>query len=295
MKDNTKLMDQFLNRLYGSNKSKQTIVNYEVDLKIHLKFLDSKGLHVTDVGLEDLEAYAVHLKDSTYGNGRHYSESTIARRISSMRSFYNYLAIRKIIKENPSNNLESPAQNNGFEPEFIEEKDMIRLNKATEGETHEIRDGLILGIFTTTGIRLSELHQLDVEDISDTSIRIQRGKGNKSRTVFISKRLAKKLASYTKDKRKDSPLFTSQKGGRLSTKAIQTLVKKYMDKIGLDTDKLTTHSLRHSFASNMLKKGVDIVAIQKALGHSSLETTQKYAHTLDSTRQEAANLTENLI
>lgn len=295
MKTNMQLVEEFLNRLYGSNKSKQTIINYKADLKRYLEFLD--GQSVVDVDLQKLEEYTVYLRNATYGDDKHYSDSTIARRVSSVRSFYNYLRVRGIVEKDPTQDLEMPTQTQGFEPSFIEE-DMIRkLVNSTKGETHEVRDRLILSIFVTTGMRLSELQGLNKEDIDGTVIQILKGKGNKNRRAYISDKLADEIQKYIEEQgtQDRSPLFLSQKNSRLSVRAIQKTVKKYINKIGLDTDKFSTHSLRHSFASTMLQKGVNIVAIQESLGHSSLETTQKYAHTLDSTRQKAADLMADMI
>lgn len=295
MKKNMQLVEEFLNRLYGSNKSKQTIVNYRADLKRYLEFLE--GQSVSEVDLQKLEEYTVHLRNATYGDNKHYSDSTIARRVSSVRSFYNYLRVRGIVEKDPTQDLEMPTQTQGYEPSFIEDGMIKKLVNSTKGETHEVRDKIILSIFVTTGMRLSELQGLNKEDVDGTVIQILKGKGNKNRRAYISNKLADEIQEYVERQNIEdgSPLFLSQKNSRLSVRAIQKTVKKYMDKVGLDTDRFSTHSLRHSFASTMLQRGVNIVAIQESLGHSSLETTQKYAHTLDSTRQEAADLMADII
>lgn len=288
---NEELLQQFLNRLDGLNKSKHTITSYRVDLNFYLNYIDSEGLGLREVDLQVLEGYSVYLKYATYGEGKTYSENTIVRRITSVRLFYDYLYKRKVIKENPASDLELPEKLDGSEPSFITQAQVKKLIQATQGETHEERDALILKIFITTGLRLSELVALDKEDIVGTILSVKKGKGNKTRKVFINEILADEIENYkTQTPCENKSLFMSQKGNRLSNVAVQTLVKKYMGKIGLDLDKFSTHNLRHSFASIMLEKGADIVSIQQSLGHSSLETTQRYVHLLDKTRQESADM-----
>lgn len=285
-----KLIEQFLNKLYGGNKSPKTIINYRVDLVFYLEYLAEVEKSVVEVDLQILEGYTVYLKKATYGNGKHYAENTIARRISSVRSFYDYLRMRKIVSEDPAIDLEVPSTTKGEEPSFVTIDKVRELIESTKGETHETRDRIILKLFVSTGLRLAELHSLDTTDIEDTQITIRRGKGNKTRRVFITEDLAEEISDYVASREDETvPLFMSQKGSRISESSIQRLVKKYMGKIGLDLDKFSTHSLRHSFASIMLEKNVDIVTIQKSLGHSSLETTQRYVHALDDSRQKAAD------
>lgn len=285
------LVEQFLQKLYGGNKSPKTITNYRVDLNFFLDYMEQEQVAVVDADLQILEGYTVHLRDMTYGNNKRYSENTVARRISTLKSFYDYLRARGIIKDDPSKDLASPKVETGKEPVFIPKGKISKLVASTIGETHEVRDRLILKLFMSTGMRLAELGGLDVSDIDGTQITIRKGKGNKTRRVFISEELVEEIKIYTGNRHDIiEPLFISQKGTRLSERSIQRVVKKYMEKVGLDLDKFSTHSLRHTFASIMLQQGVDIVTIQKSLGHSSLETTQRYAHTLDENRQKAADI-----
>lgn len=284
------LIEQYLQKLYGSNKSPKTITNYRVDLEVFLGYMSSRLEPVTEADLQTLEGYTVYLRDAVYGSNKRYSENTIARRISTVKSFYNYMRARGIIKEDPSLDLESPKTESGKEPVFIPREKIAQLIASTIGEAHGQRDRLILKMFISTGMRLSELEGLNVSDIDGTQVTIRKGKGNKTRRVFISEELLQEVREYL-DGREGAtePLFISQKNSRLSERSIQRAVKKYMEKTGLDLEQFSTHSLRHTFASIMLQKGVDIVTIQQSLGHSSLETTQRYAHTIDDSRQKAAN------
>lgn len=294
--EDLKLIEQFLTRLYGSNKSNLTVTNYRTDLKFYLDFLSIEKLEVAEVDLQTLEGYTVYLKDYQYQDGKYYAESTIARRISAVKSFYNYLRMRKIVAEDPTLDLESPETVKGGEATFIPREKVKELIASTKGETHEIRDRLILKLFIFTGIRLAELQGLNKSDIDGTQITVHKGKGNKTRRVFITSDLVKELDDYLNKRDKNiEALFISQKNNRMDRSSIQRVVKKYMKKTKIDTDEFSTHSLRHTYASLMLQNDVDIVTIQKSLGHSSLETTQRYVHTLDESRQKAANVMGSIL
>ena len=294
MLDN-QLIENFLNKLYGDNSSKHTITNYKVDLEFYLNYLESKDLTITEVTLEQLEGYKAHLRNTTYGNGKHYSENTRARRISSLKSFYDYLHERDIIVKNPAHKLTVPKKEIGTVPVFMTQQQAQRLINATECEFHELRDKTIITLFLTTGMRLSELAGLNIDDITQTQIKIKQGKGNKTRTVNISNDVADLLQEYIQDNKysNGNALFTSQKNNRMSESAIQKAIEKYIKKAGLD-ESLSVHSLRHAFASTLVRNKVNLNTIRELMGHSSLRTTQIYTHVLDEDKQEAADIIGNL-
>lgn len=293
------LIENFLNKLYGDNKSKNTTASYKVDLELFVKYLESKNSTITEATIDTLEGYKAYLRDVTYtkkdkkGNLiiMHYSENTRARRISSLKSFYEFLYKRKIIKENVSDDLTIPKKESGSKPVYMSLKQSQKLIKGTEGELHSFRDKIILTMFLTTGMRLSELINLDTTDITDGIITIRNGKGNKTREVNINQNLANSIKEYltTRKFTDGKAMFTSQKGNRMSVSAVQWLVDKYIDKAGLDTTIYSTHKLRHTAATLMLQNNDDITTIRENLGHSSLKTTQIYAHVLDKSKQESAN------
>ena len=296
MVDDKMLIDNFINKLYGDNSSKHTTVNYRVDLKFYLKYLHSQNLSITEVNLEQLEGYKAYLRDATYGNGKHYSENTRARRISSLKSFYNYLYERDIVKANPADRLTVPKVEQDKAPIFMTQEQAQKLINATEGEAHALRDRSILTLFLTTGMRLSELVNLNVSDVNGTQIQISKGKGNKSRSVNISQGTSQLIQKYLNSREHEysEALFTSQQSPRVSESAVQQLiVSKYIKKAGLNKN-LSTHKLRHTAATLMLRNNVDLNTIKEILGHSSLKTTQIYMHTQDEDKQNAANVVGNL-
>lgn len=287
-----KLIDSFLNSLYGDNKSKNTIKDYRVDLNAYVDYLKLQGVKIEEATIEHLDGYKAYLRDITYGkNNKHYSENTRVRRISSLKSFYSFLYRRKLVPENIAHDMTIPEKEDGLEPVFLTLEEAKRIIQATEGETHELRDRIILTMFLTTGMRLSELVNLDFDNIDGKIISIRQGKGNSSRKVNINNDLVELLNEYKENmKYKDGKaIFVSQQKKRMSTKAVQNLVDKYIEKAGLDTEIYSTHKLRHTAATLMLVQKVDISTIQKVLGHKNLSTTQIYAHVLEESMQEAAD------
>lgn len=289
-KESKQLIENYLNMLYGDNRSDNTIDNYKIDLEMFVEYMESKDLSITEATLEQLEGYKAHLRNVTYGNGKKYSENTRARRISSLKSFYEYLYDREIILRNPSHKLTIPKVEQGAEPIYMSKEEAQSLITATKGSLHEFRDKIILIMFLTTGMRLSDLANLNINSITGTTITIKHGKGNKARKVNISQGLVDMIEEYLATRNfTGEALFYSQKGNKLSTCAIQDLVKKYINKAGLDTNIYSTHKLRHTAATLMLQNKDDIATIRENLGHASLRTTQIYAHVLDETKQESAN------
>lgn len=289
--DAKRLIDSFLNSLYGDNKSKNTIKDYRVDLNAYVLYLKSQDTNVKDATINHLDGYKAYLRDITYGKNKHYAENTRVRRISSLKSFYNFLYRRKLIPENIANDMTIPQKEDGLEPIFLTMDEAKRVIKATEGETHELRDRIILTMFLTTGMRLSELVNLDFDNIEGKTVSIRQGKGNSSRKVNISNNLVDLLEEYKENmKYQDGKaIFVSQMQKRMSVRTVQNLVDKYIGKAGLDTDIYSTHKLRHTAATLMLVQKTDISTIQKILGHKNLSTTQIYAHVLEESMQEAAN------
>lgn len=285
------LIENFLNSLYGDNCSKHTISNYKIDLNFFIEYLKIKNLTVTDATLEVLEGYKAHLRDVTYGNGKHYSENTRARRISSLKSFYEFLFDRDIIASNPAHKLKIPKKEKGAVPVFMTQKEARKLIDATVGARNELRDKTIITLFLTTGMRLSELAGLNITDIVGSEVTISKGKGNKTRTVNISKNVSDLVKEYLKNRKYEDgdAVFVSEQNKRMSDRTIQSVIEKCIKKAKLDK-RLTTHSLRHSFASMLVKNKVDLNTVRELLGHSSLTTTQIYTHVLDEDKREAANI-----
>jgi integrase/recombinase XerD len=304
-------VNNFLNYLRTiRGKSENTIYNYKIDLSLLFRFMKLyKGLvkkdedfddifigdvdnkFIENISLEDLYAFLSFVE-----NYRHNGNYSRARKVATIKSFYKYLSSKaKIITYNPAIELESPKiySRNPVHLSLTESKDLL---KVVDGENKE-RDYCILMIFLNCGLRLSELVGIDISKIKDDTLSII-GKGNKERTVYLNDACLIAIKKYLpvrnlrvenvcSDVDKDA-LFLSRKNKRISKRTVEVLVKKYVKKANLDSDKYTPHKLRHTAATLMYKYGnVDIRSLQQILGHESVSTTQIYTHIDDDKLREA--------
>jgi len=214
------------------------------------------------------------------------SPASIERHLSSLRSFFNFLVKKGAVKYNPAKLVKSPKKEKKL-PKVLSPDEVFALLEAPSGEDLlSVRDRAILELFYASGLRLSELAGLNLEDLdlSQGLIRVM-GKGKKERVVPIHQRAKDKLKKWLErradlkksvlDEDARRAVFLSKKGSRLSARAIELLLGKYLKKAGIYRP-ATPHSLRHSFATHLLDSGMDIRSIQELLGHSSLSTTQRY-------------------
>lgn len=270
--------------------SNNTVRNYEIDLRQFFEYLKKNNGDPADLDTIDFRVIRGYLG----GLFKRYKKTTIARKLSAIRSFFNYIERNGQREGNPAAEISSPKQGN-YIPEYLNIDDMFRLlQTAAVSNPLESRDLAILELLYSCGIRVSELTGLNLSDI-DFDQRLVRviGKGNKERIVPIGKKALEAVGNYIKStdrlRRKgrnleesgDSPLFLNNRGGRLSSRSVSTLIKKYVTESGL-VNGITPHSIRHTFATHLLDSGADLRSVQELLGHVSLSTTQKYTHvTLD--------------
>jgi|TARA_B110000495_G_C23022545_1_gene606879 site-specific recombinase XerD len=211
-----------------------------------------------------------------------YSNKSILRIISHLRSFCNILAKKKIISNNFFNDLSNPKIEKKL-PIVATIKEIDQLIDSIDlTKKYGIRDKSIIEIIYSTGMRVSELHKLNLGDIDlEMNQAIVFGKGNKYRSVIFgnsAKNLLKKyLLNRDKFKINEKAFFLNNRGERLSIRTIQYIVKKYVSLSMLD-NKFHTHTLRHSFATHLLDGGADLRVVQELLGHSSAKTTEIYTH-----------------
>jgi len=233
------------------------------------------------VRTDSVRSYLAHL------NGRHYSKATIARKLATLRSFYKYLVKRGRIGSNPVSAVRTPKQEKKL-PRFLEYEEVKRLLETPPINTWlGARDRAILETLYSTGIRVSELVGLNMDDIDFLGEVVHiRGKGKKERIAPISSSALQVIQHYMefRNKRAQSNpnfdtkvLFVNKHGRRLSTRSIRRKMDKYLKMAGLDPS-ISPHTLRHSFATHMLNNGADLRSVQELLGHQSLSTTQVYTH-----------------
>jgi len=225
----------------------------------------------------DLRAYLGDLRRADY------SRATIARKIATLRSFYKFLARQGEVPSNPVKVIRTPRQEKRL-PKFLSPAEVERLLATPNGQDLlSLRDAAMLEVLYSSGIRVSELVGLNLEDV-DTIGEVARvsGKGRRQRLAplgsFALRALNRYLASRAKSAVRDTEaVFVNRHGARLSARSVRRKLAKYLAAAGLDPH-ASPHTLRHSFATHMLERGADLRAVQEMLGHRSLSTTQIYTH-----------------
>ncbi|MGD0274685.1 MAG: tyrosine recombinase XerC [Syntrophales bacterium] len=210
---------------------------------------------------------------------------TIARKLSAIRAFFNYLIRQGKLHSNPADLVQAPTAEK-YVPRVLSVDEVFSLLEGTyPPDEMGLRDRAILELFYSSGVRLSELAGMNIEDLDfgQSLVRV-RGKGNKERVVPVGRVALMSLRTYIDKKLEKAPegkpgsqraLFTGRSGSRLNVRTISRILQKYVSKSGLDR-RVSPHTLRHSFATHLLDAGADLRAIQELLGHESLSTTQKY-------------------
>ena len=217
---------------------------------------------------------------------QNYSKSTVARKLATLRSFYKFLLRRGYIKTHPLVTIRTPKQEKRL-PKFLELDDINKLLATPDDNTLlGARDRAMLEVLFSTGVRVSELVDLNFVDVDfdGGAIRV-RGKGKKQRTAPIGPTAIAAISRYLELRRADArsasfdqeALFVNKHGQRISTRSVRRKLDKYLVECGLDPS-ISPHTLRHSFATHMLNNGADLRSVQELLGHQSLSTTQVYTH-----------------
>lgn len=280
-----KLLEDFLIYVDTSNSgSEHTKESYYRDIHRFMEYLNSEG--VTDV--KDTDRYVVmgyvsHLRTSQF-NGKTLSSRTIARNLSSLRSFFKYLTMMKITDSNPFASVSISVPKNRL-PDYLFEDEVDALLKCFDlNDDLGYRNRALFETMYGCGLRVSEAADLKIEDIdfADRVIRVV-GKGSKARIVPFYQIISDLLEKYIRNIRvryvgDDCPyVFVNRNGKKLTTRGIEYLLDKTVRDNGLPF-KLHPHTLRHSFATHLLDAGVDLRLVQELLGHSNLSTTQIYTH-----------------
>lgn len=294
----SKNLEEFLDYLkIEKNRSENTLRSYQTDLELLLEFLTNKGVSDWNESTSDLiKEWIIDLKRKQISN------TTITRRISSVKVFFGFLIKRNLIETNPTLKLISPKLNKVL-PNVLGQKQAEQLltqaaNVEIEEEAVEvrIRDYAILEVLYSTGIRVSELVGLNLEDINFSNLTLKvLGKGRKERVVPFGIPARDAIDKYLDESRNKfnnkniDALFLGQRGNRLNVRQVRRILNKAMSQIE-NGKEISPHDLRHSAATHMLEAGADLRIVQELLGHSSLATTQKYTHvTIERLREVFAN------
>mgnify|MGYP005632099489 CR=1 FL=1 len=259
MNDVIEVINSFSTFLELKGYSSETIKQYCYDIKL---FLRHTGKKPWEIEKGDIMSFLVHLKKE-----HNYRNTTLYRKLACLKTFYSFLVDNGYVSENVIDKIDRPKLPKRL-PTALTKEEVEKLLKAAENE----RDKIIVRALYSTGVRVSELCNLKWDDINLDSGEVRvRGKGNKERIVLMDAETLNLLKEYKEKHPSKEKVFP------ISPRTVQRIVKKVAEKAGI-RKKCTPHALRHSLATHLLEKGVDIRIIQELLGHSSLSTTQIYTH-----------------
>lgn len=277
---NIKELNDYLEYLkYQKNYSDYTIESYKHDIIEYLEYLNSENLNYKDIEYSDIRFYLMYLKDTKKDDN-----TSINRKLSSLRGFYKYLANDKVVSSNVFSLVNGPKRSKKL-PRYFEYNELEELFNVPDTRTPlGQRDSLILEMLYATGVRVGELVNIKVSDI-DLGRRniIILGKGNKERFVTYGEYCEDILKTYLNNGRallniKDSDyLFLNNNGGQLTDRGVRFILDKLIQKTSLNKN-ISPHMIRHSFATHLLNEGCDLLTVQKLLGHESIKATQIYTH-----------------
>lgn len=253
------------------NYSPHTILNYRLDLEEFAKF--NHNIPVTQVEYTTLRRFLAHMRELKL------KPRSVARKLSSIRSFFKYLQREKIVEKNPAALLVTPKLDKPL-PHFLSESEAVQLiNAPNSDKLSDNRDKAIFEVLYSTGIRVSELVGMDIDDVDFISnIARVMGKGRKERIIPIGDTALDVLKKYIDSRAHQSnALFLNKSGGRLSDRSVRNIINKFILKEAM-RQHVTPHMFRHSFATHLLNRGADLRSVQELLGHVNLSTTQIYTH-----------------
>jgi len=264
---------------YEKNYSELTINGYLKDLDLFLEFLNENNIkNYNDIEYSDIRLYVNYLYELKYTN------KTISRHISALRSFFKYLKTNNKIKNNPNILISNPKIEKRL-PKYLNFNDIDKLLNSYDNNNYiGLRNSLILEMLYSTGIRVSEISNIKLKDISnvDKNIKIS-GKGNKERIVYFGSKCYELIKMYLNNSYNKlninnlEYLFLSKTGKKINDREIRKIVDDAA-KISNIEMKISPHVLRHTFATHMLNEGADLRSVQELLGHENLSTTQIYTH-----------------
>lgn len=265
------------------HKSLNTVESYKRDVTQYISYLNGTG--VTDISSTTkttVLSYLLYLQKE----GR--ASSTVSRTLASLRSYYLFMMQNGVVKSNPTSNLEAPHVEKKIPKILSGEEVELLLEQPKNCDNKGIRDKAMLELLYATGIRVSELINLDVSDVNVPMSFVRCKGGKKERIIPMGHQAKDALENYINNVRKymvkdenETALFVNCSGARLSRQGFWKLIKYYQHIAGIETD-ITPHTLRHSFAAHLLENGADLHSIQEMMGHADISSTQVYSRMMNS-------------
>ena len=267
---------EYLTEIRGS--SENTAASYKRDLYSFTRFLEENGIHnIKDVNRTNIMAYIYELEREDK------APATISRNAASIRSYFIYLARKRIIDDNPAEGLETPKVEKRM-PAILSLSDVERLLEQPDvTDVKGIRDKAMLEVLYATGMRVTELISLEISDINMEMEYLSCKNGEKTRIIPLGSKALEALDEYLRKARmsmsrdeREKTLFVNCFGHPMTRQGFWKIIKVYAKKAGIKED-ITPHMLRHSFAVHLIENGADLQAVQEMMGHSDISTTQMYA------------------
>jgi integrase/recombinase XerD len=262
--------------------SENTLAAYRNDLFQFADYLKNRASTWAEVDQAMILGYIMYMKGD-----QEYASSTVARKVAAIKSFFHYLAERGQVPDDPTATLDSPKVRKRL-PRAISQEDMERLlnEPAKEQTPKALRDRALLELLYATGLRVTELVMLNVDDVNlpSRTVRVAHAKENRDRQVPVHQRALDPLAAYmergrvhllSKNNPEERALFLNHRGQRLTRQGLWLIVKHYVREVGI-SEEVTPHTLRHTFATHLLDQKADLELVQELLGHANISTTQVY-------------------
>ena len=271
---------EFRNYLLKERRYPDTTINsYERDITQYYEFLKKNKIEDKNITNDEIRSYLKYMDELKY------SKSTISRNLSALRHYYNFLMITYDYKNNPFKQIRNPKKDKKI-PNFLQYDELENIiNSIPLDNALDVRNRLIIELLYATGLRVSELTSLEVNQInySEREIKVV-GKGNKERIVYFGEYCEEILKLYLSQYRnellqgkKNDALLLNKDGDPLSSRGVELIINNIIKELALKHN-VSPHTLRHTFATDLLNNGADLKSVQELLGHSSLSTTQIYTH-----------------
>ena len=273
-----KYVSNFTDFLVNDKKlSDNTLQSYRRDIEHYMSYVDNNNLDFKTANKTSIITYLMYLQKE----GK--ATSTISRNLASIRSFYQYMVRTKVVTEDPTEGLESPKMEKKL-PKILSVSEVnLLLEQPKCVDLKGYRDKAMLEVLYATGIRVSELINLDLEDVNLEMGFIKCKSAHKARVIPVGGTACEAISAYLKEARnamihtdKETALFVNTNGGRLTSQGFWKFIKQYKNQAKISMD-ITPHTLRHSFATHLVENGADLRSIQEMLGHSDISSTQIYA------------------
>ena len=277
-----KVMTEYLSFLKNTKKSSDnTIQAYKRDLNFFFEYLNKNKIEYLNVEYDDIQKYIEELNNE----GR--KAASISRRLATLRSFYGYLLKKKLIKSIPTNKVNTPKVEKKAPMILTSDEVEILLSQPKSDDLKGIRDKAMLEFAYATGMKVSEIINLDLKDVNLVDSYVVCNEGYSKRVVPLGRISKEALVEYLDNSRPyllktddEKPLFVNVMGNRLTRQGFWKIIKQYQEQAHIEKE-ITPHVLRHSFATHLLQNGADMRAVQTMLGHTDIASTQVYMKLID--------------